>query len=855
MVVDAMRSDFMFSESSNMPFAHSLINDRAAIPYTAYSSPPTVTLPRLKGITTGSTPNFLDAILNIAESDTASTLANQDSWLAQLHSQKKKIRMFGDDTWIKLFPDIFEQSDGTASFFVSDYTEVDNNVTRHLDHQLAHSEDWDVLILHYLGLDHIGHKGGPTSPFMPIKQLEMDGIIKRLYKESEDTLIVVLGDHGMNEAGNHGGSSSGETSAAFLLISDKFKDLEISHKAPLPIDEDFNYYTKISQSDLVPTLAALFDFPIPINSLGVFLLDLLPLWKAPQDKTEVLKQNVYQMAHILETTYPGFTVIDAERELFCESLIDLDPISDHQKLECLWWHIQDNLDDNEIVYEFLQLAQRMLSKASSNYNQSQMLTGLYISIGALVISILVSKSFLKFAKPVFFVLLLITGLYAGAMFGSSLVEEEHHLWYWGATGWIAWLYLLTSRRNFVDGFYWVFSMIMVRIVRSWNQTGQKYAGGPDIASFLGSPENAGILWFLIIIYYGSLFGRMWKGSFQKFNPMVGIAVSFITVSASLVFKTHMAVESGEVVPRIVQTLVGIDKFDDPNKLISLARFAFFTIGFCILYEFSNLLLGVNVLTEGERTKPISNMTIYLEAFFVLQSRTTNIPLFIAFNMLKSFQIKAINQAFLVRYQDQIKDTRDSNPVSIRIIAVYSISLLIFKQMAFFAMGNSNSLASIDLSNAYNGVSSYNIPIVGALTFLSNWAGPLYWSFNTFSILLEEGYRGYIIEKFALQRRLTLHDNKNADESDLEKLKYGLTQLYLKDIQSHSQDIIIQNIVINQIFFSGALVGIMGACIVLKDHLFIWTVFSPKLLYAAAWVIPQHIVIDVFAGSVLAFLSS
>ena len=37
---------------------------------------------------------------------------------------------------------------------------MDNNVTRHLDDEL-HRKDWDVLILHYLGLDHIGHLGGP----------------------------------------------------------------------------------------------------------------------------------------------------------------------------------------------------------------------------------------------------------------------------------------------------------------------------------------------------------------------------------------------------------------------------------------------------------------------------------------------------------------------------------------------------------------------------------------------------------------------------------------------------------------------------------------------------------------------
>ena len=74
-------------------------------------------------------------------------------------------------------------------------------------------------------LDHIGHKGGPESPYMKPKQIEMDKILQRLYTyvtKNDDTLIVLMGDHGMNEIGNHGGSSPGETSAALSFISPKF---------------------------------------------------------------------------------------------------------------------------------------------------------------------------------------------------------------------------------------------------------------------------------------------------------------------------------------------------------------------------------------------------------------------------------------------------------------------------------------------------------------------------------------------------------------------------------------------------------------------------------------------------------
>jgi ethanolaminephosphotransferase len=76
-------------------------------------------MPRLKAITTGSVPSFLDVILNIAESDTTSTLAYQDTWLAQIKATGGRLAMYGDDTWLKLFPGMFDRADGTTSFFVS----------------------------------------------------------------------------------------------------------------------------------------------------------------------------------------------------------------------------------------------------------------------------------------------------------------------------------------------------------------------------------------------------------------------------------------------------------------------------------------------------------------------------------------------------------------------------------------------------------------------------------------------------------------------------------------------------------------------------------------------------------------
>lgn len=82
----------------------------------------------------------------------------------------------------------------------------------------------------------------------------------------------------MNDAGNHGASSPGETSPALVFISPKLKALQRNLQAPVPFRDDFSYYTKIEQSDLAPTLGALLGFPVPQNNLGAFISDFLPFW-------------------------------------------------------------------------------------------------------------------------------------------------------------------------------------------------------------------------------------------------------------------------------------------------------------------------------------------------------------------------------------------------------------------------------------------------------------------------------------------------------------------------------------------------------------------------------------------------
>jgi phosphatidylinositol glycan class O len=65
----------------------------------------------------------------------------------------------GDDTWIYLYPQHFHRSYPYPSFNVKDLHTVDNGILEHLVPEIQ-KEDWNVLIAHFLGVDHVGHRYG-----------------------------------------------------------------------------------------------------------------------------------------------------------------------------------------------------------------------------------------------------------------------------------------------------------------------------------------------------------------------------------------------------------------------------------------------------------------------------------------------------------------------------------------------------------------------------------------------------------------------------------------------------------------------------------------------------------------------
>eukprot|EP00878_Enallax_costatus_P014400 GHUV01015060.1.p1 GENE.GHUV01015060.1~~GHUV01015060.1.p1 ORF type:complete len:547 (+),score=125.93 GHUV01015060.1:308-1948(+) len=243
LIVDALRYDFVCENSSNdsayrgkLPktLAHVATAGPAAVATRFVADTPTITMSRLKALLTGGLPTFLD----IGQSFSASALT-EDNLLQHLLTRGKRLVVMGDDTWMQLAKDAFIEAYPYPSFDVHDLHTVDDGVQEHLVPLLSRPETWDILIAHYLGVDHAGHTYGVNSRHMSAKLQQMDDqvsqVIETLASQAgpggayEDTLLLVLSDHGQTQGGDHGGGTRDETDSVLLALSLR-KMYQAAHK-------------------------------------------------------------------------------------------------------------------------------------------------------------------------------------------------------------------------------------------------------------------------------------------------------------------------------------------------------------------------------------------------------------------------------------------------------------------------------------------------------------------------------------------------------------------------------------------------------------------------------------------------
>uniref|UniRef100_A0A0D9YZ96 GPI ethanolamine phosphate transferase 2 C-terminal domain-containing protein n=1 Tax=Oryza glumipatula TaxID=40148 RepID=A0A0D9YZ96_9ORYZ len=471
MVIDGLPAEFVLGRVGkppskemveSMPYTQSLLAGCKATGYHAKAAPPTVTMPRLKAMVSGAIGGFLDVAFNF---NTQAFL--DDNLLDQLHMIGYKLVMLGDETWIKLFPKLFWRQDGVSSFYVKDTVEVDFNVSRHLESEFA-AKDWNMLILHYLGLDHVGHIGGRQSVLMPQKLKEMDDVIRRV----------------------HNAVSGLEDNLDRTLLS--------SYCSPYDQNEAL-------QVDLAPTLSLLFGTPIPKNNIGVVLPEVFNSL-TDQQKLRTLELNSLQFLRLLQAQLPAFCFEDCINAKYGLG-IDKIPQSVEKKL-C-----------------------HLLSKAFDSHHPShlhQTSNVKSIEAGCNRTAVNAYYEFLRYANyhwhldEVFIIMGIF--LYVSSLGSSSFVEEEQYTWHY-LTSTLYLIFLIKTTQSMLresnstvaraegkifhgndcsyftscklipsmrDGYKLCTIIIILvsgRILRAWHQGGVNWVHFPDISKSLAQADS------------------------------------------------------------------------------------------------------------------------------------------------------------------------------------------------------------------------------------------------------------------------------------------------------------------------------------------------------------------------------
>ncbi|KAA3678059.1 ethanolaminephosphotransferase, partial [Paragonimus westermani] len=805
-------------------------------------------------ITSGRIPKFVDVLQNL---NTHSM--HEDNWVHRLSHRGWLLEFYGDDTWIKLFPDSFKRFDGTTSFFVKDYYQVDENVTRHLSSLFQRPETWDGLILHYLGLDHIGHVEGPNGRSIRGKLLEMDRVMGMLLKllVNQDAIndnrwvFILTGDHGMRDEGGHGGSSLNEITTGLLLLGSGYSSSLATKVSVLasfftylfPADRfqtcslPLSEMNHTQQVDLATLIGLLSGSGIPKSSLGLIPSDWLHnFWPDPLSKLMAVTRVMNHFAHL-----SGCQLIASERydNLFtikpsCSStFISSDQISlfnnlmEQFVLSLVYFAQQNNsvtahsqpqleLYMNSAHHLLTELQQHAL-RGSDHLDVHKMLIGgalMWLVTSILCLSVvyqlflmqtssgsfhnktfvhhsiparqLVSVTSAKFLCMFCTICILIQTI---SLAGSSFAEEEHQFWYYfSASSVLLSACLITlSRANSSTKLCNVTPLVVILLLdrvflRQMHQTGNKWIHLPDLSDWLYSPEHSVWLWPAHCLAWAILIA------------LRVFAIKHCSWGVHVPFRKQLF----RYFPLL--SIIGICAAQLCYRCAIAWSNEAFTVGSARLV-YLLLLLDTTVAyiwrKHHESLHRVSFQPAEIDRFwsYVLHPVET-FPLFVCllgrptvgFLWVGVVLKECLAARFFRLFWDCCDWTRSQ---SIKwFLTCCWLFYWIQGWVTFFQQGNSLSLASVDVSAAYVGLRNHQPVIAGLLLAFYTYAGPLYWQLA-------------YVTRFALPKEIGSHV-----ASSLACFRLGFAFL--------------------PVTFCATV------CFLLQSHLFIWTVFTPKLLYLAVF---------------------
>ncbi|KAJ1615067.1 phosphatidylinositol glycan class O [Cryptosporidium canis] len=330
-IVDAMRVDYLNIETrSPIENIHNRFENFNALMKSAdlrkhvrffnlKADFPTLTAFRVRSMMSGENPGLLDVISALApNSDEKSSTI-----LKNLNLQNKKSAIIGDETWDLLYNKLIHYNFRHGSLDIRNFDDLDDYIQEKsemfldIDNPDYHKyNDWNFMVMHYIGVDHIGHYIGIHNKYMKDKLSQMDKAARKTLQmllkidhkkdltpaqftqqikeftqsssKPEKILFLLFGDHGQNESGGHGGPCITETSAGFFAFSTiPFNDpmeelpewnLDVQNDKesdPMHFSERIKGIKVLNQIDLVPIISSAVGVPIPKHNLGIFHSDFI----------------------------------------------------------------------------------------------------------------------------------------------------------------------------------------------------------------------------------------------------------------------------------------------------------------------------------------------------------------------------------------------------------------------------------------------------------------------------------------------------------------------------------------------------------------------------------------------------
>lgn len=690
------------------------------------------------------------------------------------------------------------------------------------------------------------------SALMASKLSEMDEVVKMIHtnilqnleNDQGKTLLVVVSDHGMTENGNHGGSSYEETDSLALFIGQE------NHAS----DNTLSNHDTIFQVDIAPTLALLFGVPIPKNNIGVLISQMVDSL-ADEQKLRALQLNSWQLFRLLQAQLPelsctnfpcdsfitnsGPTISEckgSKEKLFCCLYLNATTLHDAWRAEVGTTKSNNAEGYNTTVaayHEFLSSASEWLSHKATDRPISLLAFG----VAALITSCLILLKLLfvihkevpaqeiqdveNYMKPwkldevfiLFGILILVI-----SMGSSSMIEEEHYIWHF-LTSTINLLFFRKAIQSFnlnkaVDDLisvekenctsgYQISLLFLIlfcgRILKGWHQGGVNWTNLPDISTWFEQAGSQYINWIKIascvmIIMLG-IFALFLLQSKTKVVTVIGFSLLLSGLLVLQHFLKHqdMSASYNKDATLSIQVFYAIIGITTVIAVLVLPWvMPMKTREKCSKW---NLYMSASVPTE------IQNTPIFLLKDSLYVMGCMFITSWCLLQLLLQRPINAMPLLLLnvqiLAYMLVFSSSGSHHKKWVEITALYNLGMA-----GHFALGNSNTLATIDVAGAFIGISSHSTFLSGVLMFIITYASPMLFFF---SLVM------YISMKVTICPLVT----RGGNSGEILKSLLGFPCLVPLSI--------------NSILLSANTIVL----VLMRNHLFIWSVFSPKYLYVCA----------------------